>query len=70
MKITDMTREELRDYMRDITHEIGLPDGRYRFNSESPTWKYAFKLIRKSGYENLDIDCAKCVSKVNEWLIK
>jgi hypothetical protein len=63
MKITEMNREQLRDYMK-ASREI------LRFDSDSPAWKHAFKLARKSGMENMDMDCSGCIKKVHEWLSK
>lgn len=63
LKITDMTREQLRDYMKG-NGEI------HRYNIDSPSWKHAFKLIKMTGLENLEMECTKCVHKVTEWLKK
>lgn len=63
MKITDMTREQLRDYMK-ASREM------HRFDSESVAWKHAFKLARANGLENMDMDCTGCIKKVKEWLEK
>ena len=63
MKITDMTREELRDYMKGN-------GSIHRYNSESIEWKHAFRLIKSAGFENLTMDCGKCADKVKTWLIK
>lgn len=63
MKITDMNREQLRDYMR-ASREIN------RFDSNNVVWKHAFKLAKLSGMENMDMDCSGCVKKVKEWLEK
>ncbi len=68
--IKEMTKEELRDHMVRITHELGLPDGRYRYNADNQTWKHAFRLARRNGMENYEMDCNKCVAKVAEWMIK
>lgn len=61
MKITEMNREQLRDHMK-ASRTI------YRYDSESIEWKQAFKLIRLAGFENYEMDCTKCITKVKEWL--
>ena len=63
MKITEMNREQLRDYMK-ASREIN------RFDSENIVWQHAFKLARKSGMENVDMDCTGCIKRVKEWLEK
>ncbi len=63
MKITEMNREELRDYMR-ASREI------HRFDQYSKTWQRAFELARKSGLENMDMGCTSCRRKVLEWLTR
>lgn len=63
MKVTDMTREELRDHMKS-NGEI------FRYNSDSVSWKQAFKLAKLSGLEYLEMDCAKCVDKVKDFIEK
>jgi hypothetical protein len=63
MKITEMNREQLREFMK------GNGDI-HRYNVDAITWKYAFKLAKLSGYENLEMDCSKCIDKVKEWLNK
>ncbi len=60
LKITEMNREQLRDYMR-ASREI------HRFN-ESVAWRRAFELARLSGLENMSMDCSGCIRKVHEWL--
>jgi hypothetical protein len=42
----------------------------HRYNPDAIEWKHAFRLIKMAGHENLEMDCQKCVDKVNEWLIK
>lgn len=61
MKITEMTREQLRDYMK-ASRLI------YRYDREDVAWKHAFALAKKSGLENMDMDCTGCIRKVKEWL--
>lgn len=61
MKITEMNREQLRDYMK-ASREI------HRFDSENIAWRQAFKLARASGLENMSMDCSGCITKVREWL--
>lgn len=63
MKITEMTREQLRDYMR-ASRELN------RFDSDSVAWKQAFKLARASGLESMDMSCTSCIKKVKEWIEK
>ena len=46
-------------YMK-TSHEI------HRYDSTSASWKAAFAFARKLGYENLEMDCSKCVAKVTE----
>ena len=62
MKIQEMTREQLRDYMK-ASREIHV------FDSESPTWKRAFQLARSAGNEHWVMDCSKCIQKVQEWIL-
>lgn len=69
MKISEMDKAELVQYMRNVTREL-IPNDRFRYDSEAHTWKRAFDLIRKDGYENLEMDCNKCIDKVYRWLIK
>lgn len=69
MKISDMDKAELVAHMRNITHEIGLPGGRYRF-SDAPTWRRAFQIARKMGLENVDFDCGCGRDKVHEFLLR
>ena len=61
MKITEMTREQLRDHMK-ASRIIN------RFDSESKEWQQVFKLARLSGMENMDMECSGCIKKVTEWL--
>jgi len=61
MKITEMTREQLRDHMK-ASRLI------QRFDSEAIEWKHAFKLAKKAGMENMDMGCYGCIKKVREWL--
>jgi len=68
--IRNMSKEELRDYMTRVTHELGLPEGRYRYDSENVTWKHAFKLARLNGMESVELDCQKCAEKVAEWMVR
>ena len=63
MKITEMNREQLRDYMR-ASREI------HRFDQHSAAWIQAFKLARANGLENMDMECSGCRRKVLEWLEK
>jgi hypothetical protein len=42
----------------------------HRYDQDKPTWKRAFKLIILDGYENLEMDCPKCIDKVKTWLDK
>jgi hypothetical protein len=69
MKISDMDKAQLVQYMKDVTHEL-MPNGRYRYDSMSKTWAQAFRLARKSGYENLEMDCNKCIDAVVKWVQK
>jgi len=62
-KITEMNREELRDYMR-ASREI------LKFDQYNKAWQRAFELARKSGLENMDMDCTTCRRKVLEWLTR
>lgn len=62
MKITDMNREQLRDYMK-ASREI------HRFDPDNKGWKHAFKLAKLSGLENMDMNCTGCIKKVHEWLM-
>ncbi len=62
-KINEMTREELRDYMK-ASREI------HSFDIDSKPWKRAFQLAHQSGMENMDMQCTKCISKVREWLMQ
>jgi hypothetical protein len=61
MKIEEMDREQLRDYMR-ASREIN------RFDQYSKSWQRAFELARLSGMENMSMDCTGCIRKVHEWL--
>jgi len=61
MKITEMNREQLRDYMK-ASREI------QRYDSDLPSWKHAFKLAKLAGLENMDMQCTGCIKKVKEWL--
>jgi len=63
MKITEMSREQLRDHMK-ANRDI------YRYDRDLITWKHAFALAKKSGLENMEMDCSGCVKKVREWLEK
>lgn len=63
MKISEMSREQLRDHMK-ASRVI------HRFDSDSPEWKQAFKLAILSGMENMDMECSKCITKVKEWIEK
>jgi hypothetical protein len=63
MKITEMNREQLRDYMR-AARTLN------RFDSNSVEWRHAFKLAKLAGMENMDLDCTGCVKRVSEWLSK
>lgn len=59
MKISEMSFDDLRMYMK-TSREI------HRFDASSAAWKAAFSYARKMGYENLEMDCGKCVAKVTE----
>ena len=61
MKINEMNRDQLRDYMK-ASRDI------YRFDSDSPAWKHAFKLARLAGMESMDMECSSCIGKVKEWI--
>lgn len=63
MKIKEMTREELRDYMK-ASREI------LSFDADSPTWKRAFQLAKQSGNEHWNMECSKCIQKVQEWVLQ
>ena len=63
MKITEMNREQLRDHMR-AARLIN------RFDSFEPEWKHAFTLAKKSGLENMDMNCSSCIRTVMEWIQK
>lgn len=58
-----MNKEELVAYMR-ASREILTHD------DSSHAWKRAFELIRKDGYENLTMECSKCIAKVQKWLLE
>lgn len=62
-KISDLNKQELLDFMKG-NGEI------HRFNYDSHAWKRAFELVRKAGFENLTMDCGKCIDKVKTWLLK
>ena len=62
-KITEMNREELRDYMR-ASREI------LHFDSEAKSWQRAFKLCKAAGNEHLEMECSRCILIVKEWLQK
>lgn len=63
MKISDMTREELRNHMKG-NGSIHRPDrGSYE-------WRQGLKLAKAAGYESWDLDCPKCVDKLKEWILK
>lgn len=61
MKITDMTREQLRDHMK-AARLIN------RFDRDLKEWQHAFSLAKKGGLENMDMECTGCIKKVKEWL--
>ena len=63
MKITDFDKQQLLDFMKS-NGEI------HRYNVDSLAWKHAFRLAKLAGYENLEMDCHKCIDKVIEWLNK
>lgn len=63
MKISEMSREELKEYMK-ASREI------LSFDAESPSWKRAFQLARADGNEHWDMDCNKCIQKVQEWVLQ
>lgn len=65
-----MTKDELRDYMIRVTHELGLPEGRFRYDANNITWQTAFKLARLAGHEDVEHGCSKCIAKIAEWMIK
>lgn len=69
MKITQMDKAQLVQYMKELG-QIGLPDGRYRYDATHHTWKRAFELARQNGYESVEMDCSKCVATVAEWLLR
>ena len=58
-----MNKEELVNYMK-ASREI------LNFSESSQAWKRAFVLIRQNGYENLDMECKKCLGKVQKWLLE
>ena len=58
-----MNKEELVNYMKASREML-------TFNESSKAWKRAFELIRKAGYENLDMECKKCLGKVQKWLLE
>lgn len=61
MKISEMDREQLRDYLKS-SGEIHRP------NSESKAWLRAFELARAAGFGQLDVDCVKCWEKVQRFI--
>lgn len=61
MKISEMTREELREYMASNGELL-------RCSSESRAWQRAFELARAAGYGKLDMDCMKCWDKVTRFI--
>lgn len=63
MKISEMTREELRDYMK-ASREI------HTFDEDSKAWQRAFQLARQAGNEHWAMDCNKCRQKVQEWVLR
>lgn len=63
MNISDMNREQLRDYMNN-SFEMN------RFNVDSRAWQHVLRLMKKAGYENLEMDCGSCVRKMIEWIKK
>lgn len=63
MKISEMTKEELLDYMRS-SREI------HRYASDSKAWQRAFQLARMAGMENMEMGCGGCIRKVTEFLNK
>jgi hypothetical protein len=42
----------------------------HRQDRDTYEWKHAFKLAKRAGFENWDMDCSKCWAKVKEWLMK
>ena len=63
MKISEMTREELRDHM--------VNTGRFnRKDSEVREWQRAFELARAAGMGELDMGCTKCWDKVEKFMKK
>ena len=58
-----MSKAELVDYMK-ASREI------LNYTESSQAWKRAFELIRKAGYENLTMECNKCIAKVQKWLLE
>ena len=63
MKISDMDREQLKEYM--------LNSGQFhRMDSESRAWQRAFELARGAGMGELDMGCTKCWDKVEKFIKK
>lgn len=60
-KVTEMTREELRDHMR-ANRKIHV------FDALDVEWQRAFELARQNGLENMSMNCNSCIYKVHEWL--
>jgi hypothetical protein len=61
MKISEMNKEELYNYMR-ASREWN------RYDSTSATWKRAFQLAKQSGLENMDMSCGSCIDKVRKFM--
>lgn len=61
MKISEMDREQLRDYILNSA-EIN------RLDPESKAWQRAFVLARAAGFGQLEMDCPKCWEKVERFI--
>lgn len=61
MKISEMTREQLRDYMKS-SREIHV------FDADAKSWQRAFQLAKLAGHTHLEMDCTKCIQKVMDFL--
>lgn len=61
MKISDLNKQELLILMQE-NGEIHRP------TSGSKCWQHAFKLAKKNGLEDVDMECDKCYKRVREWL--
>ena len=63
MKISDMNKEQLKEYLT-TSGEIHRP------NQESKAWQRAFELARGEGYGELDMGCTGCWVKVQKYMSK